>query len=174
MLLGTGAAAAAAQAMGGDADVPAPSADSVAAAPVAPSVPGEEYTPVEASDTRLLGQITGSDSVNGTAERWGVHGTDLGHMFWHRGHLYMVFGDTFGKGGRGGRNWRSNTLARLADPDPDRDVLRIESMVTGPGGLARELIPSRKVDGIEKTVIPTNGVSTGDRMILQYMSVRRW
>lgn len=124
-------------------------------------------------DTELVSQVTGADSLNHTALRWGIYGTDLGHMFWHRDKLYMVFGDTFGEGGLGGKNWRSNALARLADPNPAQG-LRIEAMITGPDGAAKELIPSRKIAGIEKTVIPTHGISADGRMYLHYMSVRRW
>ena len=123
--------------------------------------------------TENLGALTGGDSANDTADRWGIHGTDLGHMFWHRGKLHMVFGDTFGFPGLGGRNWRSNALARIADPDP-RNGLPIETMVAGPRGVARELIPSRKIEGDEKTVIPTHGISIDGRMYLHYMSVRTW
>src|SRR5690606_28211517 len=38
----------------------------------------------------------------------------------------------------------------------------------------REVLPSQKVDGVEMTVLPTSGISTGDRMFLHYMSVRDW
>lgn len=135
----------------------------------------EERTIVGISDVRLVTQLTGSSAPNPTADRWDVYGTDLGHMFWHQGRLYMVFGDTFGKGSRrSGRHWRSNVLARLANPDLAQGELRIESMVTGEDGSARELLPSRKEDGVERTVIPTNGVSTGRRMFLHYMSVKTW
>lgn len=138
------------------------------------AIPSENpLMPLQVRDTSLVAQITGADSDNDTAGRWGIHGTDLGHMFWHRDRLYMVFGDTFGEGGLGGKNWRSNTLALLADTDPAHG-LRIESMITGPDGLAKELIPSRKIQGIEKTVIPTNGISIDGRMYLHYMSVTRW
>lgn len=132
----------------------------------------DEAAMIGVTNTGLLAPITGPEL---TAPRWDVYGTDLGHMFWHRDRLYMVFGDTFGEGSRHrGRNWRSNVLARLSAPDLATDVLRIESMVTGADGFARELIPSQKKDGVEKTVIPTNGVSTGQRMFLHYMSVRKW
>lgn len=124
-------------------------------------------------DVKVVSQLTGEVSLNRTAERWGVHGTDLGHMFWHEGRLYMVFGDTFGEGGLGGKHWRSNVMARVADPDP-RSGLPFETMITDAKGRAKELIPSKKVNGIEKTVIPTYGVSAGGRMYLHYMSVRRW
>lgn len=138
------------------------------------AIPSKEpLMPLQVRDTSLVAQITGADSDNDTAGRWDIHGTDLGHMFRHRDRLYMVFGDTFGEGGLGGKNWRSNTLALLADTDPAHG-LRIESMVTGPDGLAKELIPSRKIQGIEKTVIPTNGISIDGRMYLHYMSVSRW
>lgn len=94
-------------------------------------------------------------------------------MFWHRDQLHMVFGDTFGPGGLGGENWRSNVLARIADPDP-RNGFPIESMISGTDGKAKELLPSRKIDGEEMTVIPTQGISLGGRMLLHYMSVREW
>jgi hypothetical protein len=96
-------------------------------------------------------------------------------MFWHNGDLHMVFGDTFGEGGlhHGGRNWRSNVMARLAQPIPE-EGLCIESMVTGPDGAAKELIPSAKIDGVEMTVVPTHGVSVDGRMFLHFMSVRTW
>jgi hypothetical protein len=128
--------------------------------------------PLRILKTEVAGQITGAKSPNHT-DRWDVYGTDLGHMFWHGGELYMVFGDTFGKPTILGKHWRSNTMARVADPDP-RHGLRIETMITGPDGWAKELIPSKKIDQLEMTVIPTNGISAGGRMILHYMSVRHW
>lgn len=131
--------------------------------------------PISVLRAGRVGQITGPASPNATAPRWDVYGTDLGSVFWHRDRLYMVFGDTFGAGSRWeGRNWRSNVLARLAAPGLGPGLLRIESMVTGRFGLAREILTSRKVDGIEMTVLPTSGVSTGDRMFLHYASVRTW
>ncbi len=121
-------------------------------------------------DVTKVEQVTGPGSVNATDRRWNVFGADLGHMFFYQGTLYMVFGDTFGPDSR---QWRSNTMARLVTPDP-RAGLRFESMVTDATGAAGELLGSLKVDGVEKTVIPTNGVSVGGRMFLHYMSVRRW
>lgn len=125
----------------------------------------EERSMMGVGGTELIGQLTGPGSLNDTASRWDVHGADLGHMFWHRDQLYMVFGDTFGKGGLGGKNWRSNTLARLAKPNPKKGLL-IEAMIAGPDGNAKELIPSRKIDGVEKSVIPTYGISIDGRMYL--------
>lgn len=131
------------------------------------------------TDVTEVARLTGAGSVNATEERWNVAGTDLGHTFLHRGELYMVFGDTFGPERSA---WRSNALARIVSSDP-RDGLRFASMVTndaagssdsGDAWHAAEILGSRKIDGFEKTVIPTAGISLGDRMVLHYMSVRRW
>lgn len=150
--------------------VPGPSGDAPWAAG-----PLEGLAPEVVTDgpAEVVAQLTGAGSPNDTATRWNVHGTDLGHTFEHRGELYMVFGDTYGEGGLQGADWRSNVLARIADPDPAAGLAFTE-MVAGPSGQAREILHSRKINGVEKTVIPTYGVSTGDRMVLHYMSVRRW
>src|SRR5690606_23564785 len=98
---------------------------------------------------RSMSQITGAEAPYPTHSQWDVYGTDLGSVFWHRDRLYMVFGDSFGAGSRyEGRNWRSNVMARLATPGPAPDVLRIESMISGGFGFAREVLPSQKVDGV--------------------------
>ncbi|MFP4406860.1 DUF4185 domain-containing protein [Rhodosalinus sp.] len=115
----------------------------------------------------VVRQLTGPGSPNAT-DRWNVHGTDLGHMIRHKGALYMVFGDTYGPDGGA---WRSNTMARIEDP---RGAFDVAGMITGPDGAAKELIRSAKVPGVEWTVIPTNGISLGERMVLHYMSVRMW
>lgn len=139
-----------------------------------PEPPAEPRARLGVLRTGLISAVTGPDAPI-PSTRWGVYGTDLGHMFWHRDALFMVFGDTFGQGNRHeGREWRSNVLARMVPPSFEGGVLHIESMVTGADGLAKELLPSRKVNGLEMTVIPTNGISTGDRMFLHYMSVRQW
>lgn len=119
--------------------------------------------------TASVERLTGEPSPNRT-DRWAVHGTDLGHMYRHDGRLRMVFGDTFGSSGS---DWRSNTMAVLDDVDP-RDGLRIATMVTDRPGHAKELLGSRKVDGEERTVIPTYGISIRGRQYLHYMSVRTW
>lgn len=126
---------------------------------------------LEAIDTRVVAQLTGPESANQTDQRWHVFGTDLGHMFWHAGRLYVVFGDTFGPAF--GTDWRSSTMAWVDDPDP-AEGLRFSGMVTDDAGRAAELLPSQKVHGVEMTVIPTYGFSLGDRMVLHYMSVKHW
>lgn len=124
-------------------------------------------------DVEDVAQLTGPGSINATDVRWNVYGTDLGHPVVHRGNLYLVFGDTWGADGVEGRQWRSNVMARVADPDP-RHGLEFADMLTDERGWARELLSSRKIRGIEKTVIPTAGISDGRRLVLHYMSVRSW
>src|SRR5919106_4831441 len=116
-------------------------------------------------------QLTGPGSPNQTFERWNVGGTDLGFTFFHRGDLYMVFGDTYG---RERSDWRSNTMAKLANIDSPASGLEIEHFISDKSGRASELLSSQKVYWVEQTVIPTNGISVDPRMILHYMSVRRW
>lgn len=145
------------------------------------AAPGMDDTDesLRVTELEVVQQVTGPHSPNRTDERWGVVGTDLGHSFLHRGQLYMAFGDTYGggaffrPGGPGAADWRSNTMARIENPDP-RGGIRFSEMIAGPDGRARELLGSLKVDGVEKTVIPTNGISDGARMFLHYMSVRTW
>lgn len=127
---------------------------------------------VTVSDPEVVGRLTGSDGVNTTAERWNVHGTDLGHLFEHDGHLHLGFGDTFGPGKLGGDDWRSNTMALVGSAQRRR--LQFERMVTDRRGHADELLPSKKIDGLEKTVIPTYGTAVGERIYLHYMSVKTW
>ena len=162
---------------GAEAAPPAPPSvaapDKVAEAAAPTRLPDEAIMAPTIVTTEVVTQVTGADSPNDTATRWDISGTDLGHMFWHRDSLYMVFGDTFGQPGIFGKNWRSNTLAKIADPDP-RNGLPFAGMITAADGKAKELIPSRKIDGLEMTVIPTNGISVGDRMVLDYMSVKHW
>lgn len=124
---------------------------------------------ITVGDTQVVAQLTGAGSLNHT-DRWGVHGTDLGHTFRFGGELRIVFGDTFGPQGR---DWRSNAMAWTSDFDPS-DGLRFDGMVTDRDQHAKELLASRKLAEVEVTVIPTYGVAVGERMFLHYMSVRRW
>ena len=119
------------------------------------------------------GWLTGPRSASRTDLNWNVHGADLGHPIVHGDDLYLVFGDTWGRTGHEGADWRSNTIARVSSPDPSDDLV-IADMVTDETGEAAELLPSMKVAGIEKTVIPTYGIGVGEEMVLHYMSVRRW
>lgn len=141
-----------------------------------PPPPDASGSAAHASSDPVIGtaqrvaQLTGPGSINATDTRWNLYGADLGSMFWHAGSLYMVFGDSYGPSKQ---DWRSNTMARIAAPDPAAG-LRFTSMVTDAAGAATELLGSLKVDGLEHTVIPTYGISVGQRIVLHYMSVRRW
>lgn len=120
-----------------------------------------------------IAQLTGpaETSLNSTWEEFEVYGTDLGHTFIHGESMYMVFGDTFAISNT---DWRCNTAAKLsADQDP-ADGLIIVDMITDREGHAQELLPAKKIDFDEITVIPTYGVAVGDRLFLHYMSVHNW
>ncbi|MGH8915372.1 MAG: DUF4185 domain-containing protein [Acidimicrobiia bacterium] len=140
--------------------------------PAGPSRPAE-LPPLweHLASTSVVGQLTGPGSPNRTYQRWNVGGTDLGHTFFHNGDLYMVFGDTYGLEHG---DWRSNTMAKIASLESPATGLEIEHFISDETGQARELLSSQKVYWVERTVIPTNGVSVRGRMILHYMSVRRW
>ncbi|MGH3441666.1 MAG: DUF4185 domain-containing protein [Nitriliruptorales bacterium] len=124
---------------------------------------------VNVVSTTLVKRLTGPDSPNRTVERWNVYGTDLGHSFVHGDRLYLVFGDTFGPNEG---DWRSNVMAYV--DGTTQNSLPFAGMITDERGWAAELIPSRKVDGIEMTVIPTYGISLDGRMVLHFMSIRTW
>src|SRR5947209_8461596 len=51
---------------------------------------------VQRPATAKVADLIGTGSMNDTGRRWGVEGTDLGHMFMVGGKLAMAFGDTFG------------------------------------------------------------------------------
>lgn len=129
------------------------------------------------TNVEQLGPITGADSPNAT-DQYGVHGTDLGSMFEFDGKTWFVFGDTFGERpegftGGGGSMWRSNTLGYSTDTDPS-DGITLDGMILDGTATAAELIPSKKQDNEEMTVIPTHGFAAGDAMYLHWMSVRHW
>lgn len=121
--------------------------------------------------TETIAQLTGPEpSMNDTITGWLVHGTDLGSSFMYKGEIVLVFGDTFGPAGR---FWRSNVLGFSSDDDPS-DGVTIDRMITNSRDYAIELLPSKKVDHVEMTVIPTYGIAVDDRMFLHYMSVSHW
>lgn len=118
-----------------------------------------------------VSQITGEDSPNKTQSRFGVWGTDLGSMAQIGDKVYMFGGDTFGS--ESSDNWRSNVLFIIQDDDPS-DGLTITGAITDPFGRAKELLRSRKIEGSQITVIPTNLFSVGETLYCIYMSVVKW
>jgi len=138
---------------------------------------GKSFVLKGVSDLKQVAQLTGADSPNRT-DKYGVYGTDLGSMINDGDRTYFVFGDTFGERpdgmtGGGGSFWRSNTLAYATDADPS-DGISFDGMIVDEIGLAKELLPSAKVDFEEMTVIPTHGLSANGALYLYYMSVNHW
>ncbi len=121
-----------------------------------------------------LGLITGDDSPNKTGENWNVGGTDLGIPIYDEANqkMYIAFGDTFSGADQRG-NWRSNVMAVTTDLDAS-DGITIDSFLNNNRPIAKEFIPSRKVDNLEITTIPTGGIVIGDSIYVHYMSVRVW
>ena len=113
--------------------------------------------------------LTGKDSLNST-DRYQVYGTDLGSMWEYQGKIVMVFGDTFGpkpsrQSGPGGENWRSNVMAVSSDMDPT-DGVTFDTMIVDEQGRAKELLPAKKVDNKEITVIPTHVFVANDNLYI--------
>lgn len=134
---------------------------------------------VDPSATRQISELTGPHAAGGDTEaRFGVAGTDLGHMFTVDGRLAIAFGDTYGGVSIDHffrihhPDWRSNVLGWIDPPASPADGFALSGMVTDRPGHAEELLGSRKQDGVEWTVIPTYGIAVGKRMFLHYMSVR--
>lgn len=128
--------------------------------------------------TTAVAHMTGLMGDNDTVPRFGVLGTDLGIMWDNgEGQVLAAFGDTFGFN----RNpfcglvgdWRSNVLFRSTDRNLS-DGMSIDSAPLDRPNHARELIESRKVNGVEITTIPTAGIAVGGVQYLDFMSVRSW
>ncbi|MFC5649933.1 DUF4185 domain-containing protein [Paenibacillus solisilvae] len=138
---------------------------------------GKTFLLKEIADLKQVAQLTGKDSINKT-DRYGLYGTDLGSMFNSGDKTYFVFGDSFGERpegmtGAGGGYWRSNTMAYTTDQDPT-DGITFDGMIKDELNLAKELLPSKKIDFDEMTVIPTHGLYANGAMYLYYMSVNHW
>ncbi|HEY2224007.1 DUF4185 domain-containing protein [Actinomycetospora sp.] len=135
---------------------------------------------VDPSGTEQVSDVVGPAAAGGdTLPRFGVAGTDLGHMFMVGNRIAIAFGDTYGGPPSPGRffqvahpDWRSNVLGWIDPPASPRDGFALNDMVTDRPGHAAELLHSRKQNGVEWTVIPTYGIADGNRMYLHYMSVR--
>lgn len=138
---------------------------------------GKSFILKGTSDLKQISQMTGKESANKT-DRYAVYGTDLGSMINAGDKTYFVFGDTFGERaedqiGGGGSYWRSNTIAYSSDNNP-ADGITLDGMITDELGLAKELLPSAKLDYDEMTKIPTHGLYANGNLYLYYMSVNHW
>ncbi|AZA13447.1 DUF4185 domain-containing protein [Corynebacterium choanae] len=132
--------------------------------------------PVLAGHTQAIGLVTGPGSPGRTDTRFGVGGTDLGIVLDDgRGGYYLIFGDTTNCGGLA--QWRSN-VALHSNDTVYADGVYVDSALTANGwasqGFATEFIPSLKLDGKERTTIPTGAIRIGDTYYVDYMSVREW
>ena len=149
--------------------------------PASPSTPpGQKPGPVYAlkgvANVEVVARLIGKEAVNDTEGKWGISGTDLGSLFDKDGKMYLLFGDTFGccipgTGGPGdAKDWRCSAMAVSSDRDP-KDGLTFDAMITDTPGHAKQLLP-RGIGDV--TVIPTNGVAVGGKMLMHYMAVKEW
>ena len=128
--------------------------------------------------TTMIARVTGATPAgetmpnpNQTAANYNVGGTDLG-IIWDKGggQYFVAFGDTNDTAG----NWtRSNVLAISSDTNLS-DGLTFSTMIQSSPGYAKEILPSKKINNDEMTVIPTAGVTVGSRHYIHYMSVNHW
>lgn len=124
------------------------------------------------SATGMVSQLTGAQSPSRTDVNWNIAGADLGFTFEYHDETLMVFGDTWGRDGVEGDDWRSNTMV-VVEPDPDHGYV-ITDAVGDEIGEATELLSSLKASGKEYTVIPSAAITVGERMYMHYMSLRDW
>jgi hypothetical protein len=133
-------------------------------------------------ETTMVAQLTGRESINRTADRFGIHATDLGIM-WEdgTGRVMVVFGDTYGPGWRGHgagtddhTDWRCNVIATSTNRDLDNGLLLDEVPQRDDNGVAAQILERDPDLRHEETVIPTSGIAVDGRHYLHYMSVRRW
>ncbi|SDC72471.1 DUF4185 domain-containing protein [Rhodococcus tukisamuensis] len=127
--------------------------------------------------TKAIEMVTGPGSPNDTINRFNVSGTDLGIM-WDNGlagadhDTLVAFGDTVGKCGSEGDDWRSNVLFRSADTNL-ADGMRIDSSPLDAPNHSKEIIPGFAIPG-EFTTIPTGAVAYNGVQYIRFMSVRSW
>ncbi|MEQ2525845.1 DUF4185 domain-containing protein [Bacillaceae bacterium CLA-AA-H227] len=130
------------------------------------------------SNVTMISRVTGATpsgetmpNPNQTHANYDVGGTDLG-IVWDKGggEYFIAFGDTNNTAG----NWnRSNILAISSDKNLE-DGLSFSTMIQSSPGYAKEIIPSKKINNDEQTVIPTAGITVGNRHYIHYMSVNHW
>lgn len=160
-------------------------------APAAQPVPAPQAAPAPAPPsgppgTSIVGWVTGPDSPNQTIARFAITGTDLGIM-WDNGdpanhQVLMAFGDTNGYCGIPGKQWRYNTLFRSQDGALSKTIAVPDGVVANRysgspvwrPGISKQIINSIGQAPEETGIIPTAGVSVGNRQYLNFMSIRNW
>jgi hypothetical protein len=141
--------------------------------------------PVAATATRVE-WVTGPETDS--YKRFGISGTDLGIM-WDNGsasdaQVLIAFGDTFGNCSVQDQEWRKNVLYRSSDrnladgmiiPDPRYgDASAGSPVAQNRPNFSRQVIASLGLSATEVTVIPTAGISVGNRQFVNFMSVSQW
>jgi len=148
---------------------------------------------------RMIGPITGENSINTTFTRFGFgrdipsntdgnpfSGTDLGIPVYDakNDRMLIFFGDSFDGYGKW---WLSNMVAFSTDFKLD-DGLYIDSFLMERYNFRPKAVIQGKhdpdipdgeqgrtaTDGREVTKIPTGGIAIGDNIYMHYMSIRYW
>jgi hypothetical protein len=157
-------------------------------APAAQPAPAAAPAPAPSGPpgTSIVGWVTGPDSPNQTIQRFAITGTDLGIM-WDNGdpanhQVLMAFGDTNGYCGIPGKQWRYNALFRSQDGALSKTIAVPDGVVANKysgspvwrPGISKQIINSIGQAPEETGIIPTAGVSVGNRQFLNFMSIRDW
>ncbi len=129
---------------------------------------------LEVKNIQQICQLTGESTLNHT-ELAGVRATERGIMVEYKKWIFFFFGDTFNAIDIHDPNarWRSNVVAYSTTEDAS-DGIYFDGWIRDREGFAKELISSEKVNNKEITVIPTGGITIGERIWLAYMSVNHW
>ncbi|MGB3483751.1 MAG: DUF4185 domain-containing protein [Mycobacterium sp.] len=153
---------------------------------VAPETSARAAAAPTASTATRVQWLAGPESDS--YQRFGISGTDLG-IVWDNGsstnpQVLIAFGDTFGNCSVQDQEWRKNTLFRSSDrnladgmriPNPKYGDIYAGSPVTqNRPDFARQVIASLGLAATEVTVIPTAGISVGNRQYVNFMSVSQW
>jgi regulation of enolase protein 1 (concanavalin A-like superfamily) len=120
----------------------------------------------EVTNASEIAQIIGIGSINAGHD---INGADIGNMTEMNGNVYMMFGDNNGTV----TAHRPNALAIGTDSTPSNGFT-FDSVVDDTNGNAVALISALNQDYVEKTNIPTAGVSVGSSLYYTYMSVYKW
>jgi hypothetical protein len=148
--------------------------------------------PAVVGDTRPVLAETGAvglpDSANDTSGSGDVWGTSGGYLVAGPSRTWWLFGDTYG-GVAGNQNlpvqsdsppvnanYRVNTLAftvNKSDADPT-DGLAITGWALLDPAHAKEILPARRIPGVETSILPTGGVQIGSRLYVFYESLIRY
>jgi len=136
-------------------------------------IPAYLYS-LEIKSVSQVCQLTGEGTINHT-ELAGIKGTDLGIPVEYKRWMFFFFGDTFNTKDIHDpkAEWRSNVMAYSTDSDAS-DGIVFDDWIRDNYSFAREMIHSDKIDKKEITVIPTAGITIGNRVWVAYMSVNHW